>query len=151
MSLAYRVNTGVASDIENHLLACDQQFVPPLSIRLSIPEYSAKLFACADRVEAWSGSELVGLVAGYMNSPDGQTSHISNVSVVANWQGKGLAAKLVRLFNERARDLGFTLVKLEVNANNQQALRLYDRLGFRSDSMRRPVREMMLTLRSNNE
>ena len=151
MSLTYRVNAGVASDIENHLLACDEQYVPPLSMRLSIPEYSAKLLACADRFEAWSDSELVGLVAGYMNSPDGQTSHISNVSVVADWQGKGLATNLIKLFNEQARDLGFSRVKLEVNANNQQAMRLYDRLGFRGDSMRGPVREMVLPLRSNNE
>jgi len=149
--LTYRVNAGIASDIESHLLACDDQYVPPLSMRLSIPDYSAKLFACADRFEAWSDSELVGLVAGYMNAANRQTSHISNVSVVADWQGKGLAATLIKLFNEQAQDRGFSLVKLEVNANNQQAIRLYERLGFRSDSMQGPVREMILCLRSKNE
>ena len=62
-----RMNVANALEIANFLRQCDQQFVPPLSSRVEIADYSSKIALSGERFEAWSGPSLVGLVAAYCN------------------------------------------------------------------------------------
>jgi len=124
-----RLNAATTQEIVDHLRLCDATFAPPLSERVDIDDYAAKLSAHAMCFEAWNDETLIGLVAAY---PDHQHSRmfISNVSVLPQWRGHGFAAGLVTRCSDGARDLGMRSVVLELAADNVAARRLYDKLGF---------------------
>jgi ribosomal protein S18 acetylase RimI-like enzyme len=124
-----------ADDLERHLNACDQIFMPRLSERLDIGEYAVKLAANATRFEAWSNNELTGLIAAYCNSPDKSKVFITSVSVLPQQQGKGIAADLLDRCIVHARKFGFLQIELEVNSGNEAAMALYGRFGFVSTQM----------------
>ena len=131
-------NAASAGEIAAHLELCDSRFVPRLSERVDIGAYAAKIAAHAVRFEAWSGGELVGLVAAYCNDAARATAFITSVSVLETWSGAGIAAALVRRCCEYAKLRSLRQVRLEVAAANADAIRLYERCGFtvaeRSDS-----------------
>jgi [ribosomal protein S18]-alanine N-acetyltransferase len=63
--------------------------------------------------------------------------HIMNIAVAPAYRRRGIAAALLeRLFELTANDdrRGYTL---EVRVSNEDAIRLYERLGFRARGMRR--------------
>jgi ribosomal-protein-alanine N-acetyltransferase len=63
--------------------------------------------------------------------------HVMNIAVDPEHRGRGVARALfVELFERTAADAarGYTL---EVRVSNEEAIRLYDRLGFRSRGVRR--------------
>jgi ribosomal protein S18 acetylase RimI-like enzyme len=130
----YADNAASAAEIAEHLARCDSRFVPRLSARVDIAAYAAKIAARATRFEAWSGDELIGLVAAYCN--DGargaavRAAFITSVSVLEAWAGAGIAAALVRRSCEYAKLQSLGQVRLEVAAGNAGAIRLYERCGF---------------------
>ena len=127
--LDFRIDTSDSGKIERHLRACDHMFHPLLSSRVDIPAYSAKLAGSARRVEAWEGTELAGLVAGYVNASSGEF-FISNVSVLEALSGRGLATRLMRRAMDDAVSSGCNTVRLEVSEDATAANRLYKALGF---------------------
>lgn len=116
-----------AAQLLEHLQACDASFVPPLSSRVDLAAYAAKLHARARRVEFWDAERLVGLVALYA---DNATGFISNVSVLPEAQGRGLAGQLLKATLDLGRELKLQGIALEVHADNAAALALYRRQGF---------------------
>lgn len=74
---------------------------------------------------------LDGVVIGYgVMSVVIDESHILNLCVHPEWQGKGLGRKLILRLLKIARKHGAETAFLEVRVNNRPALRLYERLGF---------------------
>jgi ribosomal protein S18 acetylase RimI-like enzyme len=128
-SLEYRRDTATIDDVHAHLTRCDADFTPPLSARLDVGAYAAKLAERAARFEAWDGGELVGLVAAYV-TPGAPEAFISNVSVVSELRRSGVAAALVARCIDRARGLGAATLKLEVATADRAAGRFYEKLGF---------------------
>jgi ribosomal protein S18 acetylase RimI-like enzyme len=128
-SLQYRRDSATTDEIHAHLTRCDADFTPPLSARLDIGEYAAKLAERAARFEAWDGGQLVGLVAAYV-TPGAPEAFISNVSVVSELRGHGVAAALVASCIDRARAAGAATLKLEVATADRAAGRFYEKLGF---------------------
>ena len=127
--LEYRRDTATSDDVRAHLARCDADFTPPLSARLDLREYAAKLAERAARFEAWDGGQLVGLVAAYV-APGAPEAFISNVSVVSELRGHGVAAALVADCIDRARGSGAATLKLEVATADRAAGRFYEKLGF---------------------
>ncbi len=130
LTLEFRQNSSTGAQIEEHLLRCDRQFVPPLSVRGQIDAYAQKLASHADRFEAWSEGELVGLVAAYCNDRVTHQGFITNVSTLPGWMGHGIGTQLVVRCLDHARGVGMFTMRLEVAATNTRALNLYSRLGF---------------------
>src|SRR3954471_9310521 len=128
-SLQYRSDTATTEDVHAHLTRCDADFTPPLSARLDLGAYAAKLAERAARFEAWDGGQLVGLVAAYV-TPGARVAFISNVSVVSELRGNGVAAALVADCIDRARGAGATTLTLEVATADRAAGRFYEKLGF---------------------
>ena len=63
--------------------------------------------------------------------------HVMNIAVAPDWRRRGIATALLeRLFEVTAQDgrRGYTL---EVRISNTSAIRLYERLGFKSRGVRR--------------
>lgn len=103
MDIEYKVNNSTLNDIYCHLQAVNQNFVVPLSQRLDIEEYAQKLYSKSIRVEAWHNNDLVGLVAYYYNIQE-YRFHISNVSVIKQFEGQGIATRLLHtVINEAER------------------------------------------------
>jgi ribosomal protein S18 acetylase RimI-like enzyme len=127
--LQYRSDTATTGDVHAHLTRCDADFTPPLSSRLDLGDYAAKLAERAARFEAWDGGQLVGLVAAYV-TPGAPEAFISNVSVVSELRGQGVAAALVAGCIYRARESGAATIKLEVATADRSAGRFYEKLGF---------------------
>jgi ribosomal protein S18 acetylase RimI-like enzyme len=121
--------TATTQEIVDHLTLCDASFAPPLSERVDIRDYAAKLSAHAMRFEAWDDDTLIGLVAAYPDHARGRM-FISNVSVLPEWRGHGLAAGLITRCGDAARELGLRSMVLEVAEENVAARRLYAKLGF---------------------
>ena len=127
--LEYRRDTATADDVHAHLTRCDADFTPPLSARLDLRDYAAKLAERAARFEAWDGGQLVGLVAAYL-TPGAPEAFISNVSVVSELRGRGVAAALVADCVDRARGSGAATLTLEVATADRAAGRFYEKFGF---------------------
>ncbi|UMR29862.1 GNAT family N-acetyltransferase [Massilia sp. MB5] len=129
-AIRYARNLSGAGQIAGHLQDCDSAFQPPLSSRVDLPAYAAKLGRHAVRFEAWRGDLLIGLVAAYCDGQDGQPGFISNVSVLPAWTGQGIASRLLADCLAYAAGAGLARLDLEVGQDNHAALALYRKHGF---------------------
>ncbi len=120
------IGQATAAQLAEHLARCDTAFEPPLSSRVSLDPYAAKLVENAVCVEAWAANRLIASVAMYC----GDDAFISNVSVDPQWMRRGLAAQLLRRAVSIAWQRGMPRVRLEVAADNAAAIALYRRTGF---------------------
>ena len=80
--------------------------------------------------------------------------HINNVAIRPAFRGRGLGTTLMHHVIAEARGLGAKRATLEVRASNQQARRLYDRLGFyvaatRPSYYTNPVEDALILWRDN--
>ncbi len=128
MSICFKHNTASQSEILHHLQRVSSAFVQDLSQRVSLEEYSLKLFSLAEREEAWLENELIGLVAYYINR-DTQKAFITNVSVDLKCQNRGVATKLIGKATDFSSEKSMKMISLEV-ACDENLLNFYTKLGF---------------------
>jgi ribosomal protein S18 acetylase RimI-like enzyme len=131
MNLVYKRNTATRAEIHAHLQECDDNFDPPLSSRVDLIAYSAKIHENSVTFEAWDNQVLVGMMNAYFNDMENNFGYITNVSVIKDHMGKGIAAALLEECMEYAREHHFARIKLEVSKNNDRAIHLYEKAGFR--------------------
>ncbi len=74
------------------------------------------------------GGSLKGFILSRLVDNEAE---ILSVAVAASWRGRGLARRLLDLHLRRLAGLGAGAVFLEVGDDNEPALRLYRRAGFR--------------------
>lgn len=127
-TITYRQNSAAASEITAHLMACDTSFIPPLSARVTLEDYTNKLIANAQRIEAWESGQLVGLAVFYINQPP--RAFLTNISVLPGYQRRGIAAALMKRFREQALGAELASMALEVGSANVAAIGLYRAHGF---------------------
>jgi GNAT superfamily N-acetyltransferase len=80
-------------------------------------------------VIAWLGSEPIGC-GRYEVDPEGKHLYFGRLSVLSEHRGRGVAARMVGWFEERARALGLPQVELGVRLNLPRNVDLYSRLGY---------------------
>lgn len=61
--------------------------------------------------------------------------YIDTVSVSPNFQGRGIAKELFSFVEKKAKELGFDKVSLLVDFENEKALKLYEKLGFKKNTI----------------
>ena len=71
----------------------------------------------------------------YSTWSDGWYGHIEDVLIDPEYRGRGLAEALVRHAVEAAREENLTRVEVNALTSNQPARKLYEKLGFSSDSL----------------
>ena len=130
MAAVYRTNTATERDVYSHLVECDGNFTPPLSSRVELRAYAKKIATKAVTFEAWEGDVLAGLVAAYFTDRTAGKGYITDVSIVSGCMGKGIAATLLDRCIAYAEKCGYTRIDLEVSADNDRAIRLYQKRGF---------------------
>lgn len=140
------INHADRAELEVHLTHCDSSFVPPLTDRVNIQHYAEKLIDKSLRFEAWHREQLIGLIAVYCNDPSKLTAFITSVSVLPAWRGHGIAANLLANCLDHVRQLGFAVLKLEVDSRNQTAVALYRKHGFVTAYANGNLLELILTL-----
>lgn len=127
-------------------MACNDFFVPKLDSKVNLKEYSSKLFKKATRFEAWDKSVLIGLVATYYNDHIPHIGFISNVSVLFEYSGKGIASNLLKMCTTFGQNNNFHELKLEVSTQNHPAIKVYENHGFKTLSQKEGSLTMSLNL-----
>lgn len=130
LEIEYLINKASLTEITEHLLSCDADFVPRLSARVNIKAYAKRIAGNAIRIEAWTSGTLIGLVAVYCNDLERGTAYITSVSVLRAWVGKGIATRLVSRCIEQAKASQMKRIGLEVSKENAPAIKLYEKSGF---------------------
>lgn len=83
----------------------------------------------------FEGERVVAYVECNFEYADDQKGYIALVGVVDDRRGLGLGELALRVGLARSTELGFKTVELNVDSGNESgALRLYEKLGFRSES-----------------
>ena len=126
----YKINCATREDVYAHLAKCDKNFVPALSARMNIREYADKIKTLSVTFEAWHNGSLAGLLAAYVNDTTRKAAFITNVSVVTNMMGKGIASELLSRAVRYITEKNFKEIRLEVNKENQPAIRFYSKFNF---------------------
>lgn len=150
-AVEYLSNKASEAEIAEHLLRCDADFVPPLSGRVEMQDYARKIANKATRFEAWSGGKLIGLVAAYCNDQVKRIAYITSVSLLKDWTGKGIGARLMAQCTEHAKVSGMQRISLEVAQDNAPAIKLYEKSGFSKSKANGPFVYMSLCLKSGEE
>lgn len=127
---SFEVDYATADQITSHLHSCDQSFIPHLSTSVEISAYVAKIIENSRRFEAWTNGKLVGLVAMYCNDKTRKIAFVTNVSVLSDMRGRGLALNLMEQAMRYAHALNFKSIELDVGIKNYSAINLYKKLGF---------------------
>ena len=130
--IKYIINTATTANIASHLKNCEKSFLLDLETRVDINEYSKKIKENAVLFEAWVGGRLTGLLAAYFNRIEGKTAYITNVSVLEKYQKMGIASMLMMHCIEYGIAGNFEIIRLEVSANNINALRFYSKFDFQT-------------------
>jgi DNA-binding MarR family transcriptional regulator/predicted GNAT family acetyltransferase len=81
-------------------------------------------------VVATSDGEPVAC-GGVQRLPDGP-AEIKRMWVHDGWRGAGLGARLLRHLEDRAREHGFAVVRLDTNDTLTEAIAMYERAGYRA-------------------
>lgn len=109
----------------------DVDFNPPLSTRISIPEYAEKIHKNATIFSTHQGGELLAFLALYCNSKSDFTAYMTMLLVSRNHRNIGLASGLVESCIYFLRKQGFKSLRLEVYRSNSNAINFYSNFGFK--------------------
>jgi len=131
MSIRYLKNTATQKEIFIFLSKCDKLFIPKLSQRVNIREYSQKLFENAVHFEAWDRDVLIGLISMYINSKNIIIGYISSVGVLSEYANNGIASSLLTTCIKYSINKNLDNIQLEVNKKNFSALSLYKKFKFK--------------------
>lgn len=146
MSVEYKIGLASKEQLQSLLIKCDKYFVPKLSEKVDIEEYSKKLFDNAINLEAWENNNLIGLAAMYVDE-DKTLGFITNVSVDNGFTNNGIASKLLKHCIEYSKEKNLDKINLEVNENNTPALKLYNKFGFEVYEEKNSSKFMQLKLK----
>lgn len=79
-------------------------------------------------------NDIVGYCGVHNFGGDGE---ITNVAVDEKYRGKKIAFRMLHFAMEETRKEGIEAFTLEVRASNTPAIKLYEKLGFESEGIRR--------------
>jgi len=75
--------------------------------------------------------KIAGLIQTSARSKDQTRWHIENIAVLPEYRGKGIAKKLINYVFDTYTSKGANRFTLEVDIKNQNAIKLYESIGFR--------------------
>jgi ribosomal protein S18 acetylase RimI-like enzyme len=129
-NVVYKSGTADVQSILTHLNACKDNFIPALDKTVDIASYSKKIAENCITFEAWVSNKLAGLIAAYFNDPENTSGFITNVSVLKIYAGRGFASELLKNCIDYGVENKFKEISLEVENQNERAIRLYKKMGF---------------------
>jgi len=130
MNIEYKIGVGSQNEIYLHLLDCDKFFIPKLSEKVNISEYSEKIFNKAINFEAWDNERLIGLVSMYINEEDTSFGYITDISIINEYKNRGIASNLLKKWIKYSKDINLNWISLKVDTKNVSAVNLYNKFNF---------------------
>ncbi len=124
------INNSNIDDIQNHFDFLPKEYIKSIKDRTDINEYLNKIYNLAERYEIWDKKDLIAFVAVYINKGITVPAYITNVSIVKDKQGLGLAKRLLKYLIEDLTTKKYKKIELEVKEDNKPALSLYRSFGF---------------------
>jgi GNAT superfamily N-acetyltransferase len=113
------------------------QCFPEAPTALSEWQYfmQSPMWAVGTTYAAFHGDQLIGNVSVFWNEAENEQTgkkigYTEFIFVHPNWRGKNIARALITLGLRHLREHGLEEAHLEVKAQNQNALRLYQNLGY---------------------
>ena len=107
-------------------------------------EYSGKSFIDASlhqtvRIYGLEAVRIVlfGVIFWLFNRTKKYELHLDSLAISANERNKGIGSKLLQSTIDHAQSKGFSQIKLEVIETNQNAIRLYERIGFKESKVQK--------------
>lgn len=128
--LDFKMNTASEAEILLHLSDCSHSFIPQLNSRVDVAKYAERIAKHSVTFEAWNDNKLIGLLAAYFNDVEYFCGYITNVSVYKEYEGKGVASRLLEQSISYAGNNKFKEILLEVNELNLHAIKLYKKHNF---------------------
>ncbi len=116
--------------IYDFLIAIDDSLPVKLSDRVDVSQFANKIVEKANVFVETENDKIIGLVAGYINDTKTKIAYISMVGVLDEYRGRGISRRLLKEFIDEAEKKEFSEIHLDVEKNNQVALRVYTQLGF---------------------
>lgn len=125
-----QVNEIKLEELYRFQVICDKDFIPPISSRVDLREYSRKLHDHSERITVTVDGNLAGLLCIYANDSQTSVSYISLVAVLKGYRRLGLGNALVEKAVSLSQRKGMSSIKLEVGKDNTAAQHLYRKFGF---------------------
>ncbi len=91
-------------------------------------------------VTARTGHEIAGYCGMYCYA--GGEGEITNVAVAPRCQNQGIGRRMLTYLLEQARSRGMVRIILEVRVSNENAIHLYEKLGFKNTGIRKNLYEL---------
>ena len=120
------IHAVIQESFAKHFRHTTQSFETWWSARTHHERFDPALFLLA-----WDGADVAGGLTAY---DFGDIGFVRELGVRPAWRGKGIASALLRRSFESLRARGQLRVALGVDAENESAIGLYQRLGMRVDS-----------------
>lgn len=76
-------------------------------------------------------NKVLGFIAFYCNDFKNRISFLSMIAVLPEYSGNGYGHILMNEFIRISKEKGMSVLKLEVNKNNVNAISFYKKLGFK--------------------
>lgn len=118
-------------DINDLVMIENELFIDPWKEEIFLEEFSNQDLATYIVIE-WQ-KKVVGF-AGFWKILD--QADITRVAISPKFQGRGLGRLLMENLLSAAKQQSITAVALEVREHNEQAIALYERLGFIREGLR---------------
>lgn len=116
-----------SQDLLKILNELDLSLKPPLSERVNLRDFVKKIKEKGVIESAYSedGKEIVGMIAYYNNDQKTKRAYMTFLGVRPNFQGKGIAKKLVDICLENCIRSNMESVEAEIGEENKKAFNLF--------------------------
>lgn len=128
-----RLGPESGSELVSFLSSVDRDFPIPLSDKVDLGAWVAKVLRSGLVLTACEKGRLLGVVAGYANDLVNGDAFLSVLAVAADARGRGLGKRLVSSFELEIARHGMKRVVLTTHSSNKPAIRLYCSCGYMSD------------------
>lgn len=129
------------------LLQAHNNVANGIIIPIAIKEYVDKIIQYATVVPFWSQGHLEGFIAYYGNDEAMEYAFLTMILISKDFQGRGIGKLLLEFSIKDLTKRGFKNYGLEVLKSNENAKRLYERLGFITKETRGELWYMEKTLK----
>lgn len=116
-------------------------------ISIPIDEYVNKITQFATIIPYWVFGDLKGFIAYYNNDESKELAFLTMILIRRDFQGRGIGKLLLEFSINDLTKGGFKNYGLEVLKSNDNAIRLYERLGFITKESRGELWYMEKTLK----
>ena len=83
---------------------------------------------------AFEGDEIIGYIWAYLHPFREETRmYINEIRVKEEYRNRGIGKELMRMVEERAKELNLPALYLHAEATNPDAIRLYESIGYKTE------------------